>query len=113
MSRVRSYPTVDAEEQALAPEGSVRGLDRVLQLQAIEAEVRNLEARKSHAEDLVLEQMERGEQLHGRLGPLRRKKQKPGNAWPIWRRVRPESWSSWSVPSASAVPSERPSSRPS
>jgi len=153
MSRVRSYPTVDAEEQSLAPEGSVRGLDRLLQLQevdlsidrltarlreleggeelrsiratlgqaearlgelrlamdslgreqrrlegdidsmerkiqaerrrmldgsvanpkelqAIEAEVRNLEARKSHAEDLVLEQMERGEQLHGRLGPL-------------------------------------------
>jgi predicted nucleic acid-binding Zn-ribbon protein len=151
--RVRSYATVDAEGQALAPEGSLRGMDRLLQLQeldlsidrltarlreleggeelrsirtalgeaearlgelrlamdslgreqrrlegdidsmerkiqaerrrmldgsvanpkelqSIEAEVRNLGARKSHAEDLVLEQMERGEDLHGRLGPL-------------------------------------------
>src|SRR5437763_1814288 len=38
--------------------------------QAIEAEVRNLESRKAHAEDLVLEQMERGEELHVRLGPI-------------------------------------------
>src|SRR5438477_9350768 len=151
--RVRSYDTVDAEGQALAPEGTLRGMDRLLELQeldlsidrltarhreleggdelrrvrtvlgeaearlgelrlaldslgrdqrrlegdidsmerkieaerrrlldgsvanpkelqAIEAEVRNLESRKSHAEDLVLEQMERGEELHVRLGPI-------------------------------------------
>jgi len=40
------------------------------ELQSIDAEIRNLEARKSHAEDLVLEQMERGEELQARLRPL-------------------------------------------
>ena len=151
--RVRSYDVVDAEGQALVPEGTLRGMDRLLELQeldlsidrltarhreleggdelrrvrallgeaearlgelrlaldslgrdqrrlegdidsmerkieaerrrlldgsvanpkelqAIEAEVRNLQSRKSHAEDLVLEQMERGEEMHVRLGPI-------------------------------------------
>jgi uncharacterized protein len=40
------------------------------ELQAIEAEVRNLEGRRSRAEDLLLEQMERWEDMQGRLQPL-------------------------------------------
>jgi hypothetical protein len=40
------------------------------ELQAIEAEVRNLAGRKSHAEDLLIEQMERAEELDGRRVPL-------------------------------------------
>ena len=57
---------IEAERRRLL-DGSVANPK---ELQAIEAEVRNLESRKSHAEDLVLEQMERGEELHVRLGPI-------------------------------------------
>lgn len=57
---------IDAERRRML-DGSVANPK---ELQAIEAEVRNLGARKSHAEDLVLEQMERGEEMHGRLNPL-------------------------------------------
>jgi predicted nucleic acid-binding Zn-ribbon protein len=42
------------------------------ELQSIEAEVRGLSARKSRVEDMVLEQMERREEMEGRLGPLDR-----------------------------------------
>jgi hypothetical protein len=40
------------------------------ELQAIEAEVHNLEARKGRAEDLLLEQMERWEQMEARRAPM-------------------------------------------
>jgi predicted nucleic acid-binding Zn-ribbon protein len=40
------------------------------ELQSIDAEVRGLTARKSRVEDLILEQMERREQMEARVGPL-------------------------------------------
>ena len=59
---------IDAERRRMI-DGSVVN---PRELQAIEAEVRNLEGRRSRAEDLILEQMERWEDLQGRLGPLER-----------------------------------------
>ncbi|TMK85706.1 MAG: hypothetical protein E6G44_06200 [Actinobacteria bacterium] len=56
----------EAERQRLF-DGSVANPK---ELQAIESEVRNLVGRKSHAEDLLIEQMERAEELDGRRGPL-------------------------------------------
>jgi predicted nucleic acid-binding Zn-ribbon protein len=57
---------IDAERRRML-DGSVANPK---ELQSMEAEVRNLGERKSHAEDLVLEQMERGEEMNARLGPL-------------------------------------------
>jgi len=64
---------IDSMERKIAAERR-RMLDGSVvnpkELQSIEAELRNLESRKSRAEDLVLEQMERGEELRVRLSPL-------------------------------------------
>jgi predicted nucleic acid-binding Zn-ribbon protein len=57
---------IDSERRRLI-DGSVAN---PRELQAIEAEVRNLEGRRSRAEDLLLEQMERWEDMEGKLKPL-------------------------------------------
>jgi predicted nucleic acid-binding Zn-ribbon protein len=57
---------IDGERRRMS-DGSVAN---PRELQAIDAEVRNLEGRKSKAEDLLLEQMERLEELQGKLPPL-------------------------------------------
>lgn len=57
---------IDGERKRLT-DGSVAN---PRELQAIEAEIRNLEGRRTRAEDLLLEQMERWEDMQTRLGPL-------------------------------------------
>jgi uncharacterized protein len=57
---------IDGERRRLG-DGSVAN---PRELQAIEAEVRNLEGRRTRTEDLLLEQMERREDLEARVAPL-------------------------------------------
>jgi uncharacterized protein len=57
---------IEAERHRLV-DGSVAN---PRELQAIEAEVRNLEGRRTRAEDLLIEQMERWEDMEGRRGVL-------------------------------------------
>jgi len=57
---------IEAERRRLV-DGSVAN---PRELQAIEAEVRNLEGRRTRAEDLLIEQMERWEDMEGRRGAL-------------------------------------------
>src|SRR6266508_1193989 len=101
VSRVRSYATVDAEGQALAPEGSLRGMDRLLQLQELDLSIDRVTARLRElevGEDVRSIRTALGE-AEARLGELRLAWTRWGGSSAGWRETSTR-WSERSRPSA-------------